>query len=292
MLLGLCVPLMVWLVVFNYIPMVGVIIAFKNYNNRLGMFGSPWVGMKNFEYLFKSQDFFRIVRNTIGYNIIFIITGVIFAVFVAILLNSLKRKISVKIFQTGYFLPFFISWVIVAFIVQLLLDVDKGILNSMITTFGGEPVFWYQEKYPWPFIFTIANLWKNFGYSTIMYYGAIMNIDQELYEAAKIDGCTEGQLTRYITIPLLMPMAVMLTILSVSGIMRGDFSLFYYVSNDSGMIYEVTDIIDTYLFRALRKTGDMGTSSAVGLFQSVAGFVLVMISNKIAHKVDENTALI
>lgn len=291
-LLGLCCPAMFHLLIFSYIPMIGIIIAFKKYNNRLGIFGSEWVGLDNFQFLFRSQDFVRIVRNTVLYNLMFIVVGTVFAVMIALLLDSLRNRSMVRLFQTSYFLPFFISWVVAAFIFDVLFDVDKGMINQLITTFGGKKLFWYQDTRPWPLILLIANVWKGFGYSTVIYYGAIMGIDQELFEAAKIDGCHGSQIVRYITLPLLTPTIIILTILNVGGIMRGDFGLFYYVTKDSGMLYSVTDIIDTYVFRALRKTGDISTSAAVGLFQSVIGFVLVMITNKIANIYDKNTALI
>ena len=291
-LLGFCTPAMLHIFIFCYVPMFGVIIAFKDFNYRAGIFGSPWVGLDNFMFLFKAQDFVRIVRNTVLYNIAFIVTGMAFSVAIALLVDSISKKGAIKLFQTTYFLPYFISWVVGAFIFEILLDVDKGLFNNVLTSLGFEKVFWYQDTRPWPFILVLATLWKGFGCSSIIYYGAIMAIDQELFEAAKIDGCNGSQVIRHITIPMLAPTLIINLIMSVGGIMRGDFGLFYYITRDSGMLYEVTDIIDTYVIRALRKSGNVSTSSAVGLFQSIIGTIFVLTANKIAKAYDEKTAIL
>lgn len=288
----MALPGVTFLLIFNYIPMMGILIAFKNYNNRLGFFGSEWVGFRNFEYLFKSQDAFRIIRNTLGYNLMFIFALMVCAIAVALLMDALIRRVSVKIYQTAFFLPYFISWVVVGYMASILFEYDKGIFNQLIRMTGGEGVLWYQETKPWIFILLGAHLWKNIGFQTVIYYGAIMSIDQELYDAAKIDGCRGHHIIRYIVLPLIKPTAIILTILAIGSIMRADFGLFYYVPNNSGMIYETTDVIDTYIFRVLKQTGDISISSAIGFFQSVVGFVMVMTTNWIVRKINAENALI
>ncbi len=288
----MALPGILVLFIFNYIPIAGILIAFKNYNNRLGFWGSEWVGLRNFEFLFKSQDAFRIIRNTLGYNLFFILLLMVCAIATALLLDSVKRKISLKIYQTTFFLPYFISWVVAGYMAQTLFEFDKGILNQFVKMFGGENVAWYQELKPWLLILPFAHVWKNIGFQTIIYYGAIMSIDQELYDAAKIDGCRGVHIIRYIVLPLIKPTAIILTILAIGSIMRADFGLFYYIPNNSGMLYEVTDVIDTYIFRVLKQTGDVSISSAIGFFQSVIGFALVMITNWVVGKINSENALL
>lgn len=290
--LMMALPGILLVLIFNYVPMAGVLIAFKNFKNNLGFFGSEWVGFKNFEFIFKSQDAFRIISNTLGYNLLFIITGTICAIVVALLLNSVHNRKAIKFYQTAYFLPYFISWVLVGYMARTLFEFDKGILNQILVALGMDKISWYQEKGPWWLIFILANIWKQIGVQSVIYYGSIMSIDQGLFEAAEIDGCGRLGRIRYITLPLLKPTVVILTILAVGNIMRADFGLFYYLPNNSGMLYAVTDVIDTYIYRALRETGNISGSAAVGLFQSAIGFALVMITNFFAKKADESLALI
>lgn len=290
-LLLLAIPAMILIFIFHYLPMAGLVIAFKNYSNRLGIFASPWCGLDNFKYLFSSQDAFRIIRNTLGYNFVFIILGHSFAILLAIFLDTINKKNFTKLYQTTFLLPYFISWVVVGYMAKILFDYDMGVLNQVLTAFGRDKIDWYVTQTPWPFMLPLFNIWKSAGYSTIVYYGSIMGIDQEIYEAAEIDGCTGIQKIKYITLPLLVPTAVILGILAIGKVMRADFGLFYYMPNNSGMLYEVTDVIDTYIYRALRLTGNVGVSAAIGFFQSVVGMLLVITVNKIVAKISPDNTL-
>lgn len=285
------IPGLILLIVFSYIPMVGIIIAFKDYRNNLGIFGSAWNGFENFKFFFQSQDAWRIFRNTVGYGMLFIVTTLIAAVFIAILLYEVKRKIALKFYQTSMILPHFLSWVIVGYITYMLLEPNMGVLNQIIRFFGGDGVQWYSEPKYWPIILPIVNLWKNIGLKMVMYYAALMAIDEELFEAAQIDGANRFKQIIYITLPSLIPLMTILTILDVGNIIRGDFGLFYNIPRDVGLLYPTTDIIDTYLYRGLRTGDDIGITTAVGLFQSVIGFVMVVGTNLIVKKVAPENSL-
>lgn len=292
--ISLCVlalPAFLWFLIFAYIPMFGSIIAFKNFDFRLGIFGSPWCGLDNFKYLFFSNDAVRILRNTVCYNALFIVVGMVTALTVALLLERVKHKISIKFYQSVFFMPYLISWVVAGFIAQGIFKLDGGILNNIRANFGLDPVSWYTDTKPWPYILLIANVWKVFGYNAVIYYGALLGIDPALYEAATIDGANSWQKIIKITIPMLKPTIMILFILAVGGIMRADFGLFYYVPNNSGPIFEVTDVIDTYIYRALKISGDIQGSSAASIFQSVVGLVLVVSVNAIVKKIDPDNAL-
>lgn len=285
------IPGLILLIVFSYIPMVGIIIAFKDYRNNLGIFGSAWNGFENFKFFFQSQDAWRIFRNTVGYGMLFIVTTLIAAVFIAILLYEVKRKIALKFYQTSMILPHFLSWVIVGYITYMLLEPNMGVINQIIRFFGGDGVQWYSEPKYWPVILPIVNLWKNIGLKMVMYYAALMAIDEELFEAAQIDGANRFKQIIYITLPSLVPLMTILTILDVGNIIRGDFGLFYNIPRDVGLLYPTTDIIDTYLYRGLRTGDDIGITTAVGLFQSVIGFVMVVGTNLIVKKVAPENSL-
>ena len=287
----LALPAVVWFIIFAYIPMFGIIIAFKDFEYAKGIFGSPWNGFENFKYLFATNDAFRILRNTILYNIAFIVLGTIIPIMVAMLLDRVKSRNFIKFCQTTMFLPHFISWVVVAFIAQQFFSTNTGLLNHVIEMFGGEKVSWYTEKTPWIFIIIIVRMWKVIGFNTIIYYGSIIGIDSSLYEAARIDGANEWQVARKITLPLLMPTIMILFIMATGNILRADFGLFYYVPNNQGPLYPVTDVIDTYIYRALKVSGDIPGSSAASFVQSVAGLVIVFISNYITKKIDPDNAL-
>ena len=287
----LALPAVVWFIIFAYIPMFGVIIAFKDFEYAKGIFGSSWNGFENFKYLFATNDAFRILRNTILYNIAFIVLGTIIPIMVAMLLDRVKSRNFIKFCQTTMFLPHFISWVVVAFIAQQFFSTNTGLLNHVIEMFGGEKVSWYTEKTPWIFIIIIVRMWKVIGFNTIIYYGSIIGIDSSLYEAARIDGANEWQVARKITLPLLMPTIMILFIMATGNILRADFGLFYYVPNNQGPLYPVTDVIDTYIYRALKVSGDIPGSSAASFVQSVAGLVIVFISNYITKKIDPDNAL-
>lgn len=288
---ALMIPGMLLLLVFAYIPMLGIIIAFKDYRNNLGIFKSKWVGFDNFKFFFTSQDAWRIGRNTVGYGLLFIILGLIAAVLIAILLYEVHNRAALKFYQTSMILPHFLSWVIVGYITYILLEPDMGILNKIIQAFGGKGLQWYSEPKYWVFILPIVNVWKTVGLKSIMYYAALMGIDEQLYEAAQLDGAGRFKQILYITLPSLVPLMVILTILDVGHIIKGDFGLFYTIPRDVGLLYPTTDIIDTYVYRGLRTGDDIGITTAVGLFQSVVGFLMVVGTNLIVKKISPENSL-
>ena len=285
----LVIPLLL-VFVFSYLPMGGIIIAFKDYKYNLGIFGSQWVGFDNFKFFFVSDAFARITWNTLSMNFLFIVLGHAAAVFIAILLFELKSRLSTKVFQTVMITPHFVSWVIAAYIVYAFLN-SYGVANTIIKSMGGQPIDWYTKPEYWPFILVICNLWKHIGMNSVMYYAGLMGIDSTLFEAAEIDGANKVQITKNIILPLLVPMMTILIILAIGGIFRADFGLFYNVPRNVGLLYKTTDVIDTYIFRAMRELGDMGMSSAVGLLQSVVGFAMVMLTNSISKKINPDNAL-
>lgn len=288
---ALMLPGLVLLAIFAYVPMFGIIIAFKDYRNNLGIFGSKWVGLKNFKFFFTSQDAWRIGRNTVGYGLLFIILGLIAAVLVALLLNEVRNKVALKFYQTSMILPHFLSWVIVGYITYILLEPNMGIFNKIIEACGGTGKQWYSEPKYWVFILPIVNLWKTVGLKSIMYYAALMGVDEQLYEAAQLDGANKFQQTMYVTIPALVPLMITLTILDVGHIIKGDFGLFYTIPRDIGLLYPTTDIIDTYVYRGLRTGDDIGITTAVGLFQSVVGLLMVVGTNLIVKKISAENSL-
>lgn len=288
-LLLLALPAMLLLLVFNYIPLYGLILPFKEYRIDLGFFESPWAGFENFEYLF-TGDAWRITRNTILFNAIFIVVGLIGAVGFALLLFQLTSGF-VKLYQTILFIPYFISWVVASYLFLGLLDMDYGYINRLLEMFGQDPIMWYNEPKYWYVILPLANLWKGVGYSTIIYYTQLLGVDPELYEAASLDGAKKWQCVRYISLPMLKPLIVMMTLMSIGSIVKADFGLFYNLTRDSTALYPVTDVIDTYVYRALRQLGDVGMSSAAGFYQSVVGFILVLTSNFVVKKLDPENSL-
>lgn len=285
-------PAILFLLINNYLPMLGLILAFKNYNYAGGIFGSPWSGFENFKFLFSTPDAYIITRNTLLYNILFIILGLFFTVSFAIALNEVVNKKLSKAFQTILLFPYFLSWVVVAYIGYALMHSTTGFLNrSMLPFLGISPVEWYSTPRLWPFILPLTNLWKSVGYGTVIYMAAITGFDQEYYEAAVIDGASKWKQIRYITLPLLQPLIIILTILAVGSILRSDFGLFYQFTLDQGQIRDTTNVIDTYIFRSLIKTNDYGMSTAAGLYQSVVGFILILITNGIIRKISPDEAL-
>ena len=285
----LALPGVLLFVIFSYIPLYGLVLPFKNYSITKGFWGSPWAGVQNFLYLFNG-DAWKITRNTIVFNAIFILLGLVVAVSFALILFEMSSRF-VKVYQTILFIPFFLSWVVVSYVGVSVLDMKYGLLNKIIEALGGDAMAWYMVPKYWYVILPIANLWKGVGYGTIIYYTALMGVDVELYEAAAIDGATRLQQVRAISIPMLKPLMVMLTLMSIGGIIRADFGLFYSFTLDSKPLYAVTDVIDTYVFRALRQLGDVGMSSAAGLYQSLVGFILVLGSNWLVRRLDPENAL-
>ncbi|MBT2291528.1 sugar ABC transporter permease [Paenibacillus albidus] len=286
------IPGMTYLLINNYLPMFGISIAFKNIDYAKGIWNSDWVGFQNFKFLFQSADAFIITRNTILYNLAFIIIGLIVGVGFAILLNEIKSKAATKAYQSIILLPYLISMVLVSYLVFSMLSIETGFLNkTILPALGIEPISWYNEPNYWPYILVFVNVWKSAGYSCIVYLAAIIGIDPEYYEAAKLDGATKWQQIRTITIPLITPIIIMLLILNIGRIFYSDFGLFYQVPMNSGPLYDVTSTIDTYVFRGLMQLGDIGMASAAGLYQSIVGFILVIFSNYVVRKLSKDNAL-
>lgn len=277
--------------VFCYLPMFGLIIAFKDYRFNTGILGSKWVGLDNFKFFVTSADFSRIAWNTIYMNFIFIIMEIIFGVLVAVLLFEISSRKATKVYQTILITPNFLSWVVVAYMVYAFLSPEYGFINTVLQNLGFDKINWYGEAKYWPAILTISFLWKSVGMKSIYYYAGLMGIDTSLFEAAQIDGANKFQQVRYIMIPCIRQLVVMLFILSVGNIFRADFGLFYQVPKDVGVLYSATDVMDTYIFRSLKEVGDMSMTSAAGFLQSVIGLVTVLITNAIAKKVDSGSAL-
>ena len=283
----MALPGIILMILFKYLPLSGIVLAFKQYNIRDGIFGSAWNGLKNFEYLFRTKDAWIITRNTLGYNLLFIVLDLVLAVTMAIILNELHQKNAAKVYQTIFMAPYFLSWVVVSFVAYSLLSVDNGFINRAF----GLNVTWYSEPRVWPFILIIFQVWKTLGYSTVMYLGSIVGISNDYYEAALMDGATKWQQIRYITLPSLKSMMIVLTILAIGKIFYADFGLFYQLPRNSGPLFPVTNVIDTYVYRALKENGNIGMSAAASLYQSLVGFVLVLVSNFIVRKIDKDSAL-
>jgi putative aldouronate transport system permease protein len=272
-------------------PMPGLIVAFKQYNAKNGIYGSKWVGFKNFEYLFTTNDAFVITRNTICYNLAFIVVNTVMAILVAIILSELTGKVK-KVYQSAILLPNLISSVIIGYLVFAFFSVENGFVNNhILPLFGIDPINWYGEPKYWPFILVFVSAWKSVGYNCIVYLATLMGFDKALYESAQIDGATKLQQIRYITIPLLKPTVIMLTLMAVGRIFYSDFGLFYQVPMNQGALYSTTNTIDTYVYRGLLQLGNISMSAAAGLYQSVVGFVLVLGANLLVRKIDKDSAL-
>ena len=284
------IPLL-FVIIFSYMPMFGIIIAFKNYRFDKGIFGSEWVGFKNFDILIKSNKFFDITRNTLVLNSLFIFAGVVAAVALAILIYELKSRTSTKIFQTIFITPHFLSWVVAGYMAYALLHPEYGVVNSIRNFFGLESVNWYTTPKAWPLILTIASVWKSVGMDSIIFYSGLMGIDMELFEAAKIDGANRWQTIKSIILPCLVPLISVVVILKIGNIFRADFGLFYQLTRDQGRLYSVTDVIDTYLYRTMRITGNMSVSTAIGLLQSIVGAITVIITNYFSKKINPDGGL-
>ena len=287
----LILPSLIYIFINNHIPMGGIIVAFKQFSAKKGIWGSDWIGFKNFEYLLKG-DAAVIIRNTICYNIVFIILNMVVGVALAILITDVASSSLKKIYQSAILLPFLLSMVIVSYIVFAFLSGETGMINKgILEPLGKEPIMWYSNTKPWPFILTFVNLWKGVGYGTLIYIAGIAGIDKSLFEAAELDGASRWQSIRNITLPGLKPSLITMTLLSVGKIFYSDFGLFYQVPQNSGALYSVTDTVDTYVYRALMSSGGIGRSSAAGVIQSVVGFILVIASNAIVNKISKENAL-
>ena len=287
----MAIPGLAYLFINNYMPMPGLWMAFTKVNFRKGIFGGDFVGLDNFEFLFTTNDAFIIFRNTIGYNLIFLVLGPILAIATAIFLNNVRQNTMKKTYQTIILLPHLISMVVVSYLVYALLNTDVGLVNKLIESFGGEGVKWYSSPQYWPFILVIVNQWKGVGFSSIVYLSSIVGIANDYYEAAELDGCSKWQQIRYITLPLLKPTVITMTILGLGGIFRSDFGLFYQVPLNQGPLISVTQTLDTYVLRGLMSLGNLGMSAAAGFFQSVVGFGTIMLANAVVKKISAENAL-
>ncbi|MEG2021813.1 MAG: ABC transporter permease subunit [Oscillospiraceae bacterium] len=284
-------PGLIYLFINNYMPLPGLVVAFKQYNAKKGIYGSDWVGLKNFEYLFKTSDAWVITRNTILYNVAFIAVNTFMAIAIAIILSELTSKMK-KGYQSAILLPNLISSVIIGYLVFAFLSVENGFVNkTILPIFGIDAISWYSEAKYWPFILIFVNAWKTVGYSCIIYLSTIMGIDRSIYESARIDGASKWQQIKYLTIPLLKPTIIMLTLMAVGRIFYSDFGLFYQVPMNQGALYSTTNTIDTYVYRGLLQVGNISMSAAAGVYQSLVGFALVLGANLLVRKIDKDSAL-
>ncbi len=297
-LLTMAAPTAIWLLLLRYLPMGGIILAFKEYKVNphnpsfiSNLINSKWVGLNNFKFLFMTDDAKIMFRNTLSYNIIFIILGIIIPVAFAIMLNEVTKKFVAKAYQTMMFFPYFLSWVVVSYFLNAFIDGQYGMITAMQRAAGGDITNWYTTLGPWPYIIVFANLWKNVGYTTVLYLSAITGIDSTQYEAAAIDGASKWQQIWYVTIPNLRTMICILFIMNVGKIFNADFGLFYSVPMNSGALYPVTQVIDTYVYRALMVTGRIDMSSAAGLLQNVLGFICILTANSVVKKIDADSSM-
>ena len=288
----MALPGVALLILFSYLPMGGLVLAFKKYNVQKGIFGSPFNGLDNFKFLFATSDAFIITRNTVLYNIVFIFLNMVIAVILSLMLSSLRSGRLAKAFQTIYMMPYLLSWAVVAIIAAAFLERSNGYVNHILQMFGQEGlVDWYQKISIWPPLLVFINAWKGVGYQAVMYLAVISGISSDYYEAAMLDGASRLQQAVYITIPHLRFIIAVSLIMAMGGIFRGDFGLFYTVTKDSGTLYPVTNVIDTYIYRGLKNQVNLGMTTAAGLFQSVVGFVFVLLANRIVSKVDPDSAM-
>ena len=291
-LLLIALPGIVYLIINNYMPMFGIFLAFKDYSLMKGIFGSEWCGFENFEFLFKTKDAWIMTRNTLLYNLAFIIIGTVVAIAIAIMMCELGKKKRVKFFQAALLLPNLLSWVVIGFVAYAFLNADTGFINKTILAgMGVDPISWYSYTGAWPVILVIVNLWKNMGYQSIVYMASISGIDKSIYEAAAIDGATKMKQIFYVTLPMLKPTVITLTLMSIGRIFYSDFGLFYQVPQNAGALFSVTQTIDTYVYRGLMESNNIGMSAAAGFYQSIVGFILVLVANWIVRKLDSDNAL-
>ncbi len=282
-------PTVLYTLLFSYIPMAGIIMAFQKYNNGKGIFGSPFSGFKNFEFLFASTDAWTITRNTLLYNVVFIVLNTLLSIIVAVMLSMLRTRRTAKVLQTVYIMPYFMSWAVVYVLVASFLEMNYGLVNSIL----GLHTNWYAQIKIWPYVLVVVNAWKNVGYNTVLYLAVISGISNDYYEAAVLDGASKFRQARFITLPHLRFVIGITTILNVGGIFRGDFGLFYTVPqmNLHGVLFPVTGIIDTYIYNGLQNLGNMGMATAAGVYQSVVGLIMLLAVNKIVSKIDPDLAM-
>jgi len=285
------IPGMVYLIINNYIPMFGIIIAFKKLDFQKGILGSEWIGLDNFKFLFASKDAWTITRNTVLYSVAFIVLGSLFAITTAILLNEVRSRMASRLYQSLILLPYLMSWVVVSYLGFAFLSSETGTINSMLRSLGFQTINFYNEPQYWPFILIFTNLWKTIGYGTIIYLSNVVSISKEYYETAAIDGATKWQQIRKITLPLLKPTIITMFILQLGNVFRSDFGLFYQMPRGSGALFSVTRTLDVYVYTALMKNSDFGMSSAASFYQSIVGFILIVSANALVRKVNKDNAL-
>lgn len=287
----LALPAVIYVFIFSYATYPYLVIAFQRFNYQQGIFRSEWIGLKNFEFFFKSSDAWTVMANTIKLNLLFLVFGTVFAVALAMLFNEIRHKLFIKLAQSTMIFPNFLSWIIVSYLMYMLFATDSGMVNRILDALGLSAPNWYSEAKMWPWLLTGMKIWKDAGMGSIIYLAAITGIDQSLYESADIDGASRWRKIRSITMPLLAPTVAILTLLNLGKIFYGDFGMLYAIIGDNGVLYPTTDVIDTYVFRALRQIGDPSNAAAIGLFQSVVGFLLVFIANFMTRKFYKEGAL-
>lgn len=288
----MAVPGIIYLICNNYMPMFGILLAFKKLDVTKGILGSPWAGLTNFEFLFRTKATIGIIRNTIVYNLVFLILGTALAVALAILLNEIRVKRLGKLYQSLILIPYLMSWVIASYLVYAFLAQDVGIINnSIVKPMGREAINWYMQSKYWPYILVFCYMWKNIGYMMIIYYSSIVGLSQDYFEAAAIDGATKWQQIRKITLPLIRSAIITMVILNIGRIVTSDFGLFYQIPKNSGALYGVTQTLDVYVYNALMQNSDFAMSSAASVFQSIVGFVFVLATNALVRKYNEESAL-
>ncbi|HCG59549.1 MAG TPA: sugar ABC transporter permease [Lachnospiraceae bacterium] len=288
----MALPGIIYMICNNYMPMFGIVLAFKKLDVTKGILGSPWAGFKNFEFLFKTKATIGIIRNTVLYNLLFLFLGTALAVALAILLNEVKSRKMGKLYQSLILIPYLMSWVIASYLVYAFLAQDIGIINnSILRPLGQDAINWYSEKKYWPYILTFAYMWKNIGYMMIIYYSSIVGLSADYFEAASLDGATKWQQIRQITLPLIKGTIITMVILNLGRIVTSDFSLFYQIPKNNGALYSVTQTLDVYVYNALMKNSDFAMSSAASVFQSIVGFIFVLITNAVVRKYNEESAL-
>lgn len=284
------VPAIIWIAVFCYYPMYGVLIAFKKFSYKKGIWGSPWVGLDNFEFLFNYNGVVRIFTNTIFLNILFMISGTVISIALALVFTEIKQKTYNKVVQTIAIFPHFVSWTVVAMFMSGIIG-GSGVITKAIINAGGEDPQFYSNASWWPLILTMLKIWQGAGYGTIVYVAAITGFDQEMYEAARVDGANRVQQIFRITLPLLKTTAIMLTIMGIGKIFNGDFGMIYALVGDNASLYSTTDVIDTFVYRALRQLNNLGMSTATSFFQSIVGMILVFTTNAVTKKLEPDAAI-
>lgn len=288
----LALPGVVYMIINNYLPMFGIVLAFKDLDFSKGLLKSDWCGFENFKYLFRTKDAWVITRNTVCYNLLFIILGIVLGILVAICLNEIRGNIRVRFYQSAILIPFLMSWVIASYLVYAVLAPDVGFINKgILSNLGMETISWYTRPEYWPVILTIAHVWKSIGFTTVIYYSSIIGISTEYYEAARIDGATQWQQIKSITLPLLRPTVITLLILNLGRIFASDFGLFYQIPRNSGVLYSTTRTLDVYVYNALMKNNDFAMSSAASVYQAIVGFICIMSANGVIRKISRENAL-